>query len=61
MQRTATNKNLGMTLGRTYTRQELDTIRNEARQRRTALQSLCSNNGYTSFDALNRILQVYYE
>lgn len=61
LQRTMTNKNLGLTLGRTYTRKELDEIRGEAQSRRKVLQQFCKNNGYTSFDALNRILQVYYE
>lgn len=49
-----------MTLGRTFTKAELDTMRAEATARRNLLQAFCENNGYRKMTDLNRMLEVYY-
>ena len=50
-----------MTLGRTFTKTELDEMRNEAKDRKEALQAFCENNGYKRMADLNRMLEIYYQ
>lgn len=43
---------LGKSLGRTFTRSELDEIKDEANLRKTKLTLFCSNNNFNSMDRL---------
>lgn len=46
---------------KTMTHQRMQETVTEAQKRKNLLSNFCQNNGYTSFDGLNKILEVFYE
>ena len=51
----------GTELSKTMTHQRMQETVTEAQNRKNMLSNFCHNNGYTSFDGLNKILEVFYE
>ena len=51
----------GNNFGKTVSHQQLKESVESAQFKKNALQTFCFNNGYKTFDDLNRILEVFYE